>query len=161
MSISHHLSSDRLMVCNNDETIKIYSLPGLQRLASISLPTAVNYCAVSFDGRKMIAVGDSNQIFTYDISSNGYHKTGVLTGAKDAGFSCAWNQSSDKFAVASQDGQVSIFDIRSSKKLHSISSKQSPAVKGAVRCLKFSPSGSIDLMIFSEVFLFKLACFIF
>lgn len=45
-------------------------------------------------------------------------------GANDAGFSCAWNQSSEKFAVASQDGFVSVWDIRSPEKLCLLSSKQ-------------------------------------
>ena len=42
----------------------------------------------------------------------------------DASFSCAWNQSSDKFAVASQDGFVSVWDIRHSEKLCKLGSKQ-------------------------------------
>jgi len=151
MCISTHLGgSPRLLICNNDETIKVYSLPGLQRVASICLPTAVNYCSVSPDGTKMVAVGDSNQVFMYDVGANGYTKTSTLTGSKDAGFSCAWNQSSDKFAVASQDGVVCVWDIRSSEKFAVLNSKQNPQVKGACRCLKFSPTGGIDLMMFSE-----------
>ncbi|KAJ3083501.1 hypothetical protein HK102_001038, partial [Quaeritorhiza haematococci] len=151
MCISHHLNGVRLLICNNDETIKVYSLPGLQRITSISLPTAVNYCAVSPDGRKMVAVGDSNQVFLYDVSaSGGYQRIAELTGSNDAGFSCAWNQSSDKFAVASQDGFVSIWDVRSSEKLAKLGSKQNPQVKGACRSVKFSPTGSIDLLMYSE-----------
>lgn len=83
MCISEHLGGPRLLICNNDETIKVYTLPGLQRTASISLPTAVNYCSVSPDGRKMIAVGDSNQVFMYDISAGGYNKIHTLTGKKE------------------------------------------------------------------------------
>lgn len=77
--------------------------------------------------------------------------------SNDAGFSCAWNQSSEKFAVASQDGFVSVWDIRSTEKLAKIPSSQvksankNPQVKGACRCVKFSPSGSMDLLAFSEV----------
>ncbi|KAF9897002.1 hypothetical protein BX616_006357 [Lobosporangium transversale] len=43
LCISEHLGGTRLLISNNDETIKVYSLPGLQRLTSIQLPTAVNY----------------------------------------------------------------------------------------------------------------------
>ena len=32
----------RLLVCNNDETIKVYSLPSLHRITTLGLPTAVN-----------------------------------------------------------------------------------------------------------------------
>lgn len=81
MCISQHLGGTRLLICNNDETIKVYSLPGMQRVTSISLPTAVNYASVSPDGRKLVAVGDSPQVFLYDISaSEGYTKVATLTG---------------------------------------------------------------------------------
>lgn len=37
--------------------------------------------SVSPDGRKMVAVGDSNQVFLYDISvAGGYQKIGTYTG---------------------------------------------------------------------------------
>ncbi|KAG0235113.1 cleavage and polyadenylation specificity factor subunit 2, partial [Mortierella sp. GBA43] len=151
LCISEHLGGTRLLISNNDETIKVYSLPGLVRLASIPLPTPVNYASVSPDGRKMVAVGDSNQVFLYDISvAGGYQKIGTYTATSDASFSCAWNQSSDKFAVASQDGFVSVWDIRHSEKLSKLGSKQQPQPKGATRCVKFSSSGSIDLLVFSE-----------
>lgn len=74
--------------------------------------------------------------------------------SNDAGFSCAWNQSSEKFAVASQDGYVCVWDVRSTEKLVKMATTQNPQVKGACRCVKFSPSGSMDLLAFSEVRLF-------
>lgn len=46
--------------------------------------------------------------------------------SNDAGFSCAWNQSSEKFAVASQDGFVSVWDIRSTEKIVKIPTVQVP-----------------------------------
>lgn len=113
MCISQHASSTRLLICNNDETIKIFSLPDLQKIQTISFPTAVNYASVSPDGRKLLAVGDSPEVFMFNITPNGdYIKVATLAGATDAGFSCSWNQSSEKFAVASQDGYVSVWDIR-------------------------------------------------
>lgn len=163
MCIYNHQNETRLLISNNDETIKVYSLPGLQRISSITLPTAVNYSSVSPDGRKLCVVGDSNQVFLYDIShSGGYQRIATYTTTSDAGFSCAWNQSSEKFAVASQDGFVSVWDIRSSEKLAKLGTKQcnsgsnnfrnpnTPQVKGAARCVKFSPAGSIDLLMYSE-----------
>jgi Tol biopolymer transport system component len=43
-----------------------------------------SYAAVSPDGRKMVAVGDSNQVYLYDISSSGtYTRTSTLTGSVD------------------------------------------------------------------------------
>ena len=158
MCLYKHNGQDRLLICNNDESIKVFSLPDLERLHTIQFPTAVNYASVSPDGKKLIAVGDSPQAFMYNITSSGdYVKTATLTASSDAGFSCAWNQSSEKFAVASQDGFVSVWDIRSTEKLAKIKSTQNPQVKGACRCVKFSPSGSMDLLMFSEVIWVDLA----
>ncbi|KAJ8325821.1 hypothetical protein QVD99_001544 [Batrachochytrium dendrobatidis] len=156
MCISNHAGSTRLLICNNDKTIKILSLPDLRRVSNISLPTAVNYASVSPDGRKLLAVGDTSEVFLFNISAGGqYERINVMNATNDAGFSCSWNQSSERFAVASQDGFVSVWDIRSSEKLAQISSKQArrdvnPQVKGACRCVKFSNTGSIDLLLFSE-----------
>lgn len=50
LCISEHLGGTRLMVSNNDNTIKVYSLPGLQRLTNIVLPTAVNYSTYPLSG---------------------------------------------------------------------------------------------------------------
>jgi WD40 repeat protein len=133
LCISHHPrnsdanSDTRLLVCNNDETIKVYSLPSLQRLTTLGLPTAVNHgtflndintfipviASVSPDGRRLAAVGDSNQIFIFDITAGGYYqRIATLAGTNDAGFSCSWNYSSEKLAVSSQDGFVSVWDMR-------------------------------------------------
>ncbi len=43
LRISHHGGQDRILVCNNDETIKVFSLPDLQRVCSIQFPTAVQF----------------------------------------------------------------------------------------------------------------------
>ncbi|KAJ3121665.1 hypothetical protein HK098_003489 [Nowakowskiella sp. JEL0407] len=83
MTISKHRNSIRLLICNNDQTIKVYSLdgPGLQSITSIQLPTAVNYASVSPDGKYMVAVGDTNMVYLYDVSDSGdYCKIKSLTG---------------------------------------------------------------------------------
>ena len=46
LCICKHGNETRILICNNDETIKIYSLPDLQRITSITFPTAVNYASV-------------------------------------------------------------------------------------------------------------------
>ena len=153
ISITQHpLHGHRLLICNNDESIKVYTLPGLQRINSIQLPTPVNYVSVSPDGTKMIATGDINSVFLYDITTNGdYSLINTLTTSSDAGFACSWNQTSERFAVASQDGCVSVFDIRNTNdKIAKLQTQQWPRAKGAARNVKFSPSGSIDLLMYSE-----------
>lgn len=166
--IAKHSGFTRLFVCNNDETIKIYDLPSMDLVKTIRLSAAVNggkgdweslgplpnisigLVSVSPDGSKMIAVGDSNQVNIFNIDACGnYDQIGILSTSKDAGFSCSWDQSSTKFAVGCQDGYVCVWDIRSSKKLAQIASTQ-PNGRGAVRSVKFSQKGSLDLLAFTE-----------
>ena len=114
----------KMFICNNDESIKVFTLPELNRVATLQLPTAANYCSISPDGRKLVAVGDSNQVFLYDIYNDAYSKIATMTTVADAGFSCAWNQSSEKFAVSTQDGYVCVWDVRSTEKLTKLQSVQ-------------------------------------
>ncbi|KAL1915725.1 uncharacterized protein VTP21DRAFT_6484 [Calcarisporiella thermophila] len=155
LCISQHSEGPCLLVCNNDETIKVYSLPELHHLFSIPLPTAVNYASVSPDGTKLVAVGDSTDAYLFAFSRNGYVRSSTFKVADDGSFSCAWNQSGNKFAVASQDGSVSVWDIRSNRQLCRLGSRQAssrsqrPSSGRATRCVKFSPSGS-DLLMYTE-----------
>jgi WD40 repeat protein len=98
----------------------------------------------------MVAVGDSNQVFLYGIQNDTFQLMSINTATADSGFSCSWNQSSDKYAVASQDGYVSVWDVRHSEKIAKFATEQQAATRRAARCVKFSPSGSIDLMVYSE-----------
>lgn len=140
-----------LFVCNNDETIKVYGLPSLNLIKTLQVPTACNHAAISPDGRNLIAVGDSNDVFLFDIRGQTFTLTQTLQATSEASFSCSWNRFGDTFAVASQDGYVSVFDIRhGGDTLAKLASKQSAPVKGACRCVKFAPSGPIDLLVFSE-----------
>lgn len=146
VTLSKYGEQVRLLVCNNDETIKIFSLPTLDQVCNIKLPTAANYASVSPDGRWMVAVGDSNQVFLYEVTVHGqYRLVQQLTSVKDASFNVSWNSLSTQFAVACQDGWVCVWDLRSPHKLAQIPSQQ-----GAVRAVKFSQSGSIDLLAFTE-----------
>lgn len=48
-------------------------------------------------------MGDTNEVFLFDIVNNGgYELVHVFTASDDASFSSDWNSSSDKFAIASQ-----------------------------------------------------------
>ncbi|KXN69371.1 WD40 repeat-like protein [Conidiobolus coronatus NRRL 28638] len=150
LTIFDHNNNKRLLVSNNDETIKVFSLPDFRKVDTIEFPTPVNYASVSPDGTKMVAVGDSNQVFLYGIQNDTFQLMAINTATADSGFSCSWNQSSDKYAVASQDGYVSVWDIRHSEKIAKFATEQQAATRRAARCVKFSPSGSIDLMVYSE-----------
>lgn len=165
--IAEHAGQVRLYVCNNDETIKIFNLPTMEHVSTIRLNTAVNGVCVSPDGSRMVAVGDTNQAFLFGVGVGplaGYEQLAILQTTKDAGFSCAWDQTSTKFAVGCQDGFTCVWDVRSvfggsggtggsstnGKKLAQIPSAQMNG-RGAVRSVKFSHSGSVDLLAFTEV----------
>ncbi|KAL8278553.1 hypothetical protein RQP46_009045 [Phenoliferia psychrophenolica] len=134
-------------------------------LGEIAMTTAINHCSVSPDGRRLVAVGDTNEIFLFDVNlgSGTYTKTHTFIGSDDASFSTDWSGTSDKFAVASQDGFVNVYDIRSLPSSSSSSSAYPPrklaALKttqsgppGAARKVKFSPGRlSSELLAFTEV----------
>ena len=52
----------QLYVCNNDDTIKVFRLPGMQRVDLICCPAAINYCSVNEQLDLLAAVGDSRNV---------------------------------------------------------------------------------------------------
>ncbi|GAA6015012.1 hypothetical protein JCM10207_008704 [Rhodosporidiobolus poonsookiae] len=135
----------------------------------IRLQTAVNHCSVSHDGRRMVAVGDTNEVFLYDVRAGGYELAHTFEASSDASFSTDWSEDGVTFAVASQDGYVHVYDVRclpstsrpatpsgsssySPRKVAELKTTQTgPA--GAARKVKFSPGGArLDggLMAFTE-----------
>lgn len=143
-------SDIRLHISNNDNKIKVFSLERMDPIQDIRCSVSINNCAVSPDGTCMVAVGDDTNVLLFDVR-NGYSQLEKLTGQyKDGGFSCSWNAYSNCFAVASQDGMVVIWDLRTRKVLSKMQSKQASQLKGACRTVKFSPTPGIDLLIFAE-----------
>lgn len=82
--LSKHSEDDvRLMICNNDQTIKIFSVPNMNLITTLNYSSAVNNVGVSPDGSMMAVVGDSNQIHLHSISNSiEYKKMTTLTGKK-------------------------------------------------------------------------------
>ncbi|KAJ2081426.1 hypothetical protein H4R24_002361 [Coemansia sp. RSA 988] len=150
VNIMSNRSLPRLLVCNNDRTVRLMSLPDLDLITELNFPTAVNYAAVSPDGTKMCVVGDTNQVYLFNKRGDSFEKIANLTASNDASFSCDWSQSSELFAVGSQDGCVTVWDVRSQHKLVQLETYQHGRSRGACRNVKFSPSGSVDLLAFSE-----------
>ncbi|KAJ2023946.1 hypothetical protein IWW57_003919, partial [Coemansia sp. S610] len=151
LSIMDSQNTPRLLVCNNDHTVRLMSLPGLDLVTELKFPTAVNYAAISPDGTKMCVVGDSNLVFLFNKRGDSFEKIATLTASEDASFSCDFSQSSELFAVGSQDGYVTVWDIRShQQRLVQLETFQHGRSRGACRNVKFSPSGSVDLLAFSE-----------
>ncbi|KAJ1842261.1 hypothetical protein LPJ57_010067, partial [Coemansia sp. RSA 486] len=150
LNITGEQNVPRLLVCNNDHTVRLLALPTLDLLTELRFPTAINYASVSPDGAKMCVVGDSNQVFLFNKNGDSFEKMATMTASNDASFSCDWSQSSEQFAVGSQDGYVTVWDIRSHRQMIQLETFQHGRSRGACRNVKFSPSGSVDLLAFSE-----------
>ncbi|PWN21823.1 hypothetical protein BCV69DRAFT_281745 [Microstroma glucosiphilum] len=162
-------SNVRVYCCNNDRSLKVYKLrppsgassspalesglPGLTRSHTLDFPTAVNHCSFSPDGQTLLAVGDTPHVFLYHRhpSTGAFSHITTYSASSDASFSTSWHPDGTKFAVASQDGVVSVWDVRSSKKLAELKTSQDAnmmvnlgglnGANGAARVVKFSPCG--------------------
>ena len=61
----------RLLACNNDHTVKVFDLPSMRHLDTIACPVAVNYAALSPDGRLLAAVGDASETYLFRATPSG------------------------------------------------------------------------------------------
>lgn len=126
--------------------------------------------SVSPDGRMMLMVGDNGMVYLYEItasddykqmavyqgnvlllaySSHCIHTLYIKTASEEPALSCAWNQSSEKFAVTSQDGIMSIWQVGNPEPLHKIASTETRKTRKAPRAIQFS-KGPLDLLAYSE-----------
>eukprot|EP00184_Porphyridium_aerugineum_P007823 CAMPEP_0184693408 /NCGR_PEP_ID=MMETSP0313-20130426/1640_1 /TAXON_ID=2792 /ORGANISM="Porphyridium aerugineum, Strain SAG 1380-2" /LENGTH=350 /DNA_ID=CAMNT_0027151483 /DNA_START=286 /DNA_END=1339 /DNA_ORIENTATION=+ len=145
------LGEYRLLVANNDESIKVFGLDTMEKLDTIQCGSAVNATAVSPDGKWMVAGVDASSVRLYSISPSGdYELREDRADFKDSVMSCAWSPNSMTIAAAGQDGQVVVYDIRNFRPLAKIKSVQQRQVKGACRCVKFASVGELDLLAFTE-----------
>ena len=133
----------RLFICNNDDTVKIFSLTIGALVSMVRCPVAINHCALSPSGELMVCVGDNRNTYVYQATSVGYRLLHTYTVAKDAGMACDWSPSGSCFASASQDGLVCVWDARSEALVTKFCTPL------ACRNVKFSPS-PLDLLAFSE-----------
>jgi Uncharacterised protein domain (DUF2415) len=104
--------------------------------------------SISPDGRMLLSVGDSNKVYFHSIAGGGritfspivtlplppvnatpFHSTSSLA----ASFSTAFSANGMKFAVASQEGMVAVWDVRSTKPMkvfHTDKSRGTSAAAG-------------------------------
>ncbi|KAK6090466.1 hypothetical protein P3W45_000563 [Vairimorpha bombi] len=129
--------------------LRILSLDN-EEYTTIEFISQVNFSSVSPDNKYLILVGDSNDVYVYSIEHSSYRLIKKLKTMRDGGFSVSWNNLSNKFAVATQDGYVCIWDIRSDEKLTTLNSEQQGSHKGAIRNVFFSRKKSLDLLFFTE-----------
>lgn len=129
----------QLFVCNNDKTIKIYSLPRLELLTTLRCFVPPNYSSMSPDGRFLCCVSDCSSTTIYQIRESGYELVSTFTEARDVGMSCGWSTSGSMVASAHQDGTVCLWDHKSG---HVVFKSVEPQ---PCRALKFSPA-PLDLL---------------
>jgi hypothetical protein len=139
----------RVLVGNNDETIKVVSIPDLGTVTTLPIGSAVNYISVSPDQKLMACVGDCNDVMIFGLTEADRFPIVNVLKMEDSGFGISWNKSGTQLAAGSQDGSVHVYDMRSTKRLAHLRGQQAPP-KGAIRNVKFSQSGSVDLLAFSE-----------
>ncbi|KAL4549180.1 hypothetical protein Ndes2526B_g04220 [Nannochloris sp. 'desiccata'] len=75
----------RLFVCNNDDTVKIFSLSTGTLISTVHCPVAINHCALSPDGKNMVCVGDNRHTYVYVATPTGYRINTVYTENNDCG----------------------------------------------------------------------------
>ncbi|KIJ66851.1 hypothetical protein HYDPIDRAFT_166309 [Hydnomerulius pinastri MD-312] len=126
----------RLAVSNNDSTVKFYDIAVRGQLAprelrqsgNLKLEEPVNHSSISPDGRTLLSVGDSPRIYLHQLTGGSRITfTPIVTlnvpppdarlysSSLAASFSTAFSTDGMKFAVASQEGVVAVWDVRSTK----------------------------------------------
>ncbi|KAI7894485.1 WD40-repeat-containing domain protein [Mucor mucedo] len=140
----------RVVVCNSDQSVYVSTIPELEKIQTLKMAAVINYCIVSPDGKKLLMASDHGGVYLYHINKYGlYQEQSSYKVSNEPCISCAWNQSSDMFAVTSQDGFVSVFNIHSGLRLAQLGSFETRKAKKAARCVQFS-SGPIDLLAYTE-----------
>ncbi|KAF9787427.1 hypothetical protein BJ322DRAFT_1003527 [Thelephora terrestris] len=141
----------RVAVSNNDCSVKFFEVnirssdnsPTASRLKDLGvlrIDVPVNHSSVSPDGRTLLSVGDSPQVYLHHISGSSrlsfesiakyslvpytpsvfthqYYSPQYPQPSLPASFSTSYSANGMKFAVASQEGVAVIWDVRSSKPL--------------------------------------------
>ncbi|KAG2358433.1 WD40-repeat-containing domain protein [Suillus spraguei] len=124
----------RLVVSNNDWTVRLYDVPlrvrwaqDLRCCGALTLEEPVNHSSISPDGRTLLSVGDSPRIYLHSLAGGArltFNRVTTLQipsaihpNALVASFSTAWSADGLKFAVACQEGVIAIWDVRSTKPL--------------------------------------------
>ncbi|KAH0833191.1 hypothetical protein J3R83DRAFT_12220 [Lanmaoa asiatica] len=126
----------RLVVSNNDCTVRFYDIAvrgesspkDLRQSGNLKLEEPINHSSISPDGRTLLSVGDSPRIYLHHLTGGPCitfapivtldvppPDARLYSPSLSASFSTAFSHDGMKFAVASQEGVVAIWDVRSTK----------------------------------------------
>ncbi|EEB94662.1 hypothetical protein MPER_06488, partial [Moniliophthora perniciosa FA553] len=120
----------KVVISNNDCTVKFYDVPirarpDIREAGSLRLSVPINHSSISPDGRTLLSVGDSSKVYLHRISGGSRlefsHITTLQIPPPDrspltyttslaASFSTAFSADGTKYAVASQEGVVAVWD---------------------------------------------------
>ncbi|KAI7887432.1 WD40 repeat-like protein, partial [Lichtheimia hyalospora FSU 10163] len=141
----------RLTICNNDQTMSVYSIPDLKNLVTLDLSSAaINQISTSPDGRSLLTVSDDGNVSLFNTRD--YTKTTSFQVGHGGGpaLACAWNDSSNLIAVSSHEGAVHVYDVRQyDHALAKIGSTEARSTRNAPRSIRFSHS-PLDLLVYAE-----------
>ncbi|KAF9463940.1 WD40-repeat-containing domain protein [Collybia nuda] len=129
----------RVGISNNDCTVRFYDVPirnqpkrRLDEVGCLRMDVPVNHSSISPDGRTLLSVGDSSKVYLHQISGGArlcFTSIRTLTipspdaasfsypASLAASFSTSFSADGLKFAVASQEGVLAVWDVRSTKPL--------------------------------------------
>lgn len=130
----------KIMASNNDSVLRVFDAgaSSLKCISKVVLPWAVNYSSVQPGGGTLTAVvGDSPEARLLDWSTG--KPVATLEGHYDYSFAVAWHPDGRLVATGNQDSTARVWDVR-------MAGAGSVAVlrgrMGAIRSLRFSPSGT-------------------
>ncbi|CDS11981.1 hypothetical protein LRAMOSA04177 [Lichtheimia ramosa] len=146
----HYNNECRLTICNNDQTMSVYSIPDLKNLVTLDLSSAaINQISTSPDGRALLTVSDDGNVSLFNTRD--YTKTtSFQVGDGGPVLACAWNDTSDMIAVSSHEGTVHVYDVRQyHHTLAKIGSTEARSTRNTPRSIRFSHS-PLDLLVYAE-----------
>ncbi|WBW75351.1 WD40/YVTN repeat-like protein [Schizosaccharomyces osmophilus] len=153
----HKRASDHqpeALISTNDRSVKVVDLTSGILTRNLRHSVNMNHASVSNDGRYMVCVGDSPDLFFYEITRSGDYilRHTVQANTKDSSICTSISQNNEMFACASQDSSLSVFDVRYMKlpMLTKTTSRNQP--DGSVRSCHFTPpnAGPLDLLLYTE-----------
>lgn len=112
----HQGDERRVIVCSNNQVLKVFKFPELTTTTTIDLSRATNFAALSPDAQWMVAVGDRPEFYVFKACENGFHLKHVVPHIGDEvsdgnGSNMVWWEPHPpyRFAVACEVGATLIF----------------------------------------------------